>query len=89
MVTCTSNLASSQRQLTVALSQLRRSESPMRGALIVKAHKVWLAFRDAECAPKADGYLGNTMNSSSIIACTAAMNYSRAAELRREFRNDL
>lgn len=84
MATCTVDLAGSQRQLETALSRLQNSENSKHRSMIEKAHRLWLGFRDAECARKAGGYVGSTMHSSDIIACTAAMNRNRAAEIRQE-----
>jgi uncharacterized protein YecT (DUF1311 family) len=81
IVACTADLAGSQRQLNLALSRLRSGEAPKQRPPIERAHRLWLAFRDAEYARKAAGEAGSTMNSSDDIACKAVLNRDRAAEI--------
>lgn len=87
MVTCTADLLGSQRQLNDALSRLRSIEEPKQRAPVDRAHKLWLAFRDAECARKAVGQVGSTMHSSDIIACRAVLNRARAMDVERELQD--
>ena len=84
MVSCTFDLDGSQRLLEAALAQSRKAVPSEQRPLVTEAHRLWIAFRNAECARQAGGYPGNTMNSSDVVACTATMNRNRASQLRRE-----
>lgn len=83
MVTCTSDLEGSRKQLNKAYGALAKVISKDAFPLLEKGQKAWLAFRNAQCEYETGG-MENTMGTSDKIACTARMNRSRATELESD-----
>ena len=86
MARCTSDLAGSERALSLAYAKLRARVPRDARLLLERSQGAWIASRVAQCAYEAGGYRGSTSFDSDAIACSARLNRERAAYLRDELR---
>ena len=68
-------------QLNAVYKQLRGKLDTADGQRLVAAQRLWIQYRDANCAAERDLYKGGTAASSVYLACLEAMTRARAKEL--------
>lgn len=81
IVTCTFDLPGSEQALSQSVNRHRAQLPAERRNALNEAQRAWSRRSDAQCWKGAEGPVGSTMHSSSVIACTADMNRERARYL--------
>lgn len=71
----------SDAQLNAAYKQLRGRLDAADGQRLVAAQRLWIQYRDANCAAERDLYDGGTAASPAYLACLEAMTRARTKEL--------
>jgi uncharacterized protein YecT (DUF1311 family) len=70
-----------EAKLTVAYKQLRAKLDAADEQRLVATQRLWIQYRDANCAAERDLYDGGTAASPAYLACLEAMTRARMMEL--------
>lgn len=68
-------------QLNAAYRNLRGRLDPADVQRLIAAQRLWIQYRDANCAAERDLYDGGTAASPAYLACLEAMTRARTREL--------
>jgi uncharacterized protein YecT (DUF1311 family) len=68
-------------KLNVAYKQLRAKLDAADGQRLVATQRLWIQYRDANCAAERELYDGGTAASPAYLACLEAMTRARTKEL--------
>jgi len=68
-------------KLNAAYKQLRAKLDPADGQRLLATQRLWIQYRDANCAAERDLYDGGTAASPAYLACLEAMTRARTKEL--------
>jgi uncharacterized protein YecT (DUF1311 family) len=68
-------------QLNAAYKYLRGKLDAADGQRLVAIQRLWIQYRDANCAAERDLYAGGTASAPAYLACLEAMTRARTREL--------
>ena len=68
-------------QLNAAYKRIRDKLDSADGQRLVAAQRLWIEYRDTNCAAERDLYQGGTAASPVYLACLEAMTRARTKEL--------
>jgi uncharacterized protein YecT (DUF1311 family) len=69
------------RELNVLYNKIRQALSPTEEGQLQAAQRLWIQFRDANCAAERDLYSGGSAAPMAYQSCLAAVTRQRTAEL--------
>ena len=69
-------------RLNALYKTVRSKLDPDEVQELVTAQRLWIQYRDANCAAERDLYSGGTATGPAYLACLEAMTRSRTRELR-------
>ncbi|WP_458233114.1 lysozyme inhibitor LprI family protein [Roseateles sp. P5_E8] len=75
-------LSAADKKLNATYASLRKSLDPESQALLVKAQKAWLSFRDSDCSFEADSVRGGSAYQSEYIRCQLVRTRARERQFR-------
>ncbi len=81
-------LAGAREQNKLLRENPGNEKAPDSEALLRKAQRAWLAFRDANCAYEYQIYYGGSHASLAYSLCQVSMTKTRTAELRAQTHPD-
>jgi len=68
-------------QLNAAYKNLRGKLDAADGQRLVSTQRLWIQYRDANCAAERDLYAGGTASAPAYLACVETMTRGRTGEL--------